>query len=723
MEGTKFPWQVDKGATRVNKALLQQQFRLQYLWQCRLGEQPRSRERNVRLTIDTALRKLRNPYDHFSSLPYRTAHYLEKRDPNSVSGIWGISHWRAERMFGNVPSELFSIETRYEDISDEIWKKARGFRKLCYYRITTPQEAMRLLRWNRQVRFACEITSDWYDPPEGMLPLLPADPNFVGSHAVPFIKFESESQRFVFPNSWGTEWGAKGWGQFPLQDWDRSIVGAWDTVGAGLVVPNALKSGIAVRGWKWGVDTASGVHCVDIYDVERDEYLAWAFCVTRNNVLDVDEFFVRPEERGKGLARELQSHVQRLAFALNKPMRLVVCFADTEDHSRDGAAAVARLFGLTLVEANERWASMFGIAGAAARPSRNWKPNRPESILEKLRPRNEPPVTEPRQYTVLYGTNRKPVDEGNLSKGFLNERAYELRRGSCLVEIPTTHKFGSVGRSWLGFLDRSKGKQLRLVGTQALTEDELVRFAGHLIRKFDNVYDKHNLLYIHGYNSSFADAAMRAAQIGVDLKINGATFFFSWPSAAKKEGYFSDEAAIEISAEYCQQFVIELLGAFPEVPLHILAHSMGNRLALNVFERLAAAGDLPGTIGQLVFAAADVDVDRFKQAIEGIRHLPKGLTSYVSRGDLALHLSEKIHDFPRLGLAPPILRVKGVDTILAEDFPISELLGHGYYAEAERILTDLFCLIRHGSPPDARPGTRKEVDATSPLPFWSLAVS
>ncbi|MBX3424783.1 MAG: alpha/beta hydrolase [Pirellulales bacterium] len=626
-------------------------------------------------------------------------------------------------MQGNVPTSLCAHEARYEDISNEAWKEARGFRRLCYYRVTTPQEAISLLRWEREIRFACEITSDWYDPPDGILPALPTHPEFIDSHAVPIVEFNIDAQRFVFPNSWGADWGRRGWGELPEQDWNRCVISAWDTVGLGLFVPNTIQSGIAVRGWKWGVNAASGVHCIDIYDVDRDEYLAWAFCVVRGSTLDVDEFFVQPDERGKGHARELKERVQQLADAVRKPLRLIVSFADTESHSIDGAAAAARLFGVELVEADERWASLFGTAGVARRPSRNWKPMRPGSILEKLRPRSEPPIQEPRQYTVFYGTNRKPVDEDNQSMGFRNERGYQLHRGSCLVEVPATHKFGSVGRTWLGFLDRSKTNKLRLVGTQALSRDELILFAGHLIRRFDYASEKHNLLYIHGYNCSFADAAKRAAQIGVDLKINGATFFFSWPSAAATDGYFKDEASIETCDEYCQQFVLELLGAYPDMPLHILAHSMGNRLAVHLLEKLAARKDIPGKLGQLIFAAADIDVDRFKQALTAIKHLPRRLTSYVSRGDLALHLSEKIHDFPRLGLAPPILRVEGVDTMLAEDFRISELLGHGYYAEAGRILTDLFCLIRHDSPPDDRPGTRRETDSSSPLPFWSLAMN
>jgi esterase/lipase superfamily enzyme len=43
----------------------------------------------------------------------------------------------------------------------------------------------------------------------------------------------------------------------------------------------------------------------------------------------------------------------------------------------------------------------------------------------------------------------------------------------------------------------------------------------------------HALVFLHGFNVTFADAAIRAAQIGCDLKVPGATAFFSWPSRGR----------------------------------------------------------------------------------------------------------------------------------------------------------------------------------------------
>jgi esterase/lipase superfamily enzyme len=57
----------------------------------------------------------------------------------------------------------------------------------------------------------------------------------------------------------------------------------------------------------------------------------------------------------------------------------------------------------------------------------------------------------------------------------------------------------------------------------------------------------HALVFLHGFNVTFEDAAIRAAQIGYDLKVPGATAFFSWPSRGSVAAYPADEASLEAS--------------------------------------------------------------------------------------------------------------------------------------------------------------------------------
>jgi len=45
------------------------------------------------------------------------------------------------------------------------------------------------------------------------------------------------------------------------------------------------------------------------------------------------------------------------------------------------------------------------------------------------------------------------------------------------------------------------------------------------------------LLFVHGYNVSFEDAARRTGQLAYDLGFEGPTVFFSWPSRGSVTAY------------------------------------------------------------------------------------------------------------------------------------------------------------------------------------------
>jgi esterase/lipase superfamily enzyme len=55
------------------------------------------------------------------------------------------------------------------------------------------------------------------------------------------------------------------------------------------------------------------------------------------------------------------------------------------------------------------------------------------------------------------------------------------------------------------------------------------------------------LLFVHGFNVTFTDAALRTAQLAHDLSFGGVPFFFSWPSAGETRSYFRDEEIAQLS--------------------------------------------------------------------------------------------------------------------------------------------------------------------------------
>jgi hypothetical protein len=74
---------------------------------------------------------------------------------------------------------------------------------------------------------------------------------------------------------------------------------------------------------------------------------------------------------------------------------------------------------------------------------------------------------------------------------------------------------------------------------------------------------------------------------------------------------------------------------------------------------------------------------------------------YASDADQAVHLSAKFHDSPRAGYFTPYTVAANIDTVAVPDFDV-DMLGHGYFAQADALLSDIYSLIRNNAPPGDR---------------------
>ena len=220
--------------------------------------------------------------------------------------------------------------------------------------------------------------------------------------------------------------------------------------------------------------------------------------------------------------------------------------------------------------------------------------------------------------------------------------------------------------------------------------------------------EQHALVFVHGYNVSFEQAGLRAAQIGFDLSIRGAMSFFSWPSKATLSGYPADEATIETNEDSIADYLTDFAVRSGARAVHVMAHSMGNRGVLRAVARIAADAQRRSGVrfGQFILAAADLDVDKFRQLAAAYQQVAARTTVYVSARDRAVEASRWLHQFPRVGLAPPITVVNGLDTVAVPNADLT-LLGHGYVAEARNVLVDIHTLIHRDAAPAQRFGLRE----------------
>lgn len=324
-------------------------------------------------------------------------------------------------------------------------------------------------------------------------------------------------------------------------------------------------------------------------------------------------------------------------------------------------------------------------------------------------------------YPLWYGTNRKPVDLSDPSKGYSSERDDRVHFGICTVVVPKSHKIGSLGASfWRRLLTLGADGRLKLEpgSLQALAEE--IYWAGIRAELETRAADERaSVLFIHGYNVSFEYAALRAAQLGVDLKVAGIMAFFSWPSKGRLAGYLADDASIDASEGAITDFLARLVETVGGRRVHVIAHSMGNKGLLRAMNRLFdnVARRTRVQFGQIFLAAPDVDCDLFRQLASVYAKLATRTTLYVSAKDMALASSGILRDYERAGYTPPVTIVPGIDTVETSRIDLS-FLGHGYFADARSLLQDMHTLLQQDAPPERRFGlTQATVDG---LHYWVI---
>ena len=298
-------------------------------------------------------------------------------------------------------------------------------------------------------------------------------------------------------------------------------------------------------------------------------------------------------------------------------------------------------------------------------------------------------------FPVWFGTNRKP--EG---AGFGSARHDRTTYGRAEVFVPVGHRTGEIGTSFWKKLLRFdlRDDTLRLQRTSTLQHAAWLDEVRDTIEAAKTeAGGSHAVVFLHGFNVSFEDAAIRAAQIGIDLAMPGATAFFSWPSRGNVTDYPVDEATIEASEQAITDFLVDFATQCGADKVHVIAHSMGNRGLLRALQRIAANAQTRGQVkfDQIILAAPDVDRDLFLNLAALYAEHGRRTTLYSSSGDLPVHVSAKLHDAARAGYFTPYTVAPNVDTIAVPDFDL-DLLGHSYFAQAESLLNHMRDLMLNG---------------------------
>jgi esterase/lipase superfamily enzyme len=403
------------------------------------------------------------------------------------------------------------------------------------------------------------------------------------------------------------------------------------------------------------------------------------------------------------LERHLQQIGDRvgfLAIRVSEAAKRAVPYASPAEYAASMAALAkwAHTSNLPPVNVERLGDSGYALRGGEIQPPRD-AVGEVEISTPVLRP-EAAGLPADRTYRVWYGTERSPIDPRDPALGFGAVAGTSLNIGSCLVFVPKAHQVGSLGSSWVvrTLLGRSDDRLKLTLVTPLSRQAFLDNIAADLARRNGL---RSALVYVHGFNVSFEEAACRAAQIGADLGVDGITAFYSWASAGTLRGYLQDEESVRLAVDPFLDFLSTLQEAHGLERIDILAHSMGNRLLAAAIERLAAA-KRSTAIGHIVLASPDITRSEFNNLFAYYTAVATARTTlYSCSQDKALAVSTKLHSYLRLGAEPPVFARAGLDTVSASRLPL-DLWGHGFVASAREVIGDLKQLLWLGAPPAKR---------------------
>lgn len=290
-----------------------------------------------------------------------------------------------------------------------------------------------------------------------------------------------------------------------------------------------------------------------------------------------------------------------------------------------------------------------------------------------------------RGHRIYIATLRRPSDAPG--EFFSGERAYKLSYAAVDVIIPPTHKTGKIERPRR--LPPDPDRHFIITNPQVFDSEAAVR------RKVDADIlklprgERNGLLWIHGYNTNLTSAVLRLAQFVEDTGYNGIPVLYSWASQARLGGYVYDMNSALMARDNLEDFP-RLLQASPIESLDIVAHSMGNLVAMEAARGVANRRlfNASGKLRTVVLASPDIDIDLFIFQLSSIPvEQRRFLFVLTSSDDQALSASRTIARNPRVGqLSANDLSKLGLNVVDLSQVKDVSSIHHAKFADAPEVV-------------------------------------
>jgi len=359
-------------------------------------------------------------------------------------------------------------------------------------------------------------------------------------------------------------------------------------------------------------------------------------------------------------------------------------------------------------------------------------------------------------FGTVYGAGRDPLLRfGTATLGLTPQPSWgQLVAASTQLDREHDYEVALTRVEQRGVMASLRGKHVVIDGELVYPAEALAAFRRDreaLLACFEPFLrpgdDNEVLLYVHGFNNTFEDAALRLGQLWHALGRRGVPLLYTWPSAYDSwlmpVAYNHDRESGEFSTAHLKLLLITL-ALHPRISgVHLIAHSRGTDVATTTlreigtevwsahggttFAQLAQGGSKISALDAkavraaakvvklktVVLAAADMDLAVFAQRFmtQRVLRLMDRLVVYSSTGDFAIGGADVLFASDlRLGetdyeRCDPNLRriLGGLGTVEMIECRL-DADSHAYLFEHPAALSDLIRVIRDRAPPGAEHG-------------------
>lgn len=285
---------------------------------------------------------------------------------------------------------------------------------------------------------------------------------------------------------------------------------------------------------------------------------------------------------------------------------------------------------------------------------------------------------------IFVGSTRAiDADTGTFGRG----RSEEEHFARYAISVPPNRKLGEIkfpGRH------AKPDPQRHFLTTEQEMHLSRREFAADLHQAFLALprSQREAVIYVHGFNNTFAEGLYRIAQLSHDLEMPGVTLHYSWPSIGNPLGYVADRDSAMFARDGLERLIHETADAGAE-RIVLVAHSMGSALTMETLRQVAIRGDnrIRQRMAGVILISPDLDVDLFRMQARTYGALPQPFIIFGSNRDSLLSLSAQLTGQPeRLGNLSDISRVADLDVTFLDTKAYSEGSGHFNLGDSAALL-------------------------------------